>query len=114
MVLGGKCRKCDRVTTGVKTFLMKLHLIDLQDKTVRYEMTAWKAAAKHIFGTDSATEVAKKPKTEIEDTLDTWALIPVQIKALVEYDLVKGEVRTVPFEIKKLALDYATEYASDA
>ena len=58
--------------------------------------------------------VAKKPKTEIEDTLDTWALIPVQIKALVEYDLVKGEVRTVPFEIKKLALDYATEYASDA
>lgn len=114
IVLGGKCRKCERVTTGVKNFLMKLQLVDLQDSKIRYEMTGWKAAAKAIFGSDNATEVSKKPQKEIEDTLETWSLIPVQIKALVEYDMVSGNVRVIPFSIEKLSLDYVTDYASDA
>lgn len=114
MVLGGKCRTCDRPTVGVKNFLMKLQLVDLADSKIRYEMTAWKAIAKQIFGTENAAEVAAREKSEIEDILETWALIPVQIKVLTEYDVAKGNVRVIPFHIAKLSLDYVTDYASDA
>ena len=40
LILGNKCKKCDRPTAGVKSFLMKLQLADLQDKDTRMEMSA--------------------------------------------------------------------------
>ena len=114
IIFGNKCKKCERATTGVKSFFMKLQLADLDDRSICMEMAAWGAIAKKIFGTEDAGEVSKRAAAAIEDTLETWAYVPVQLKVLTEYDLTTGFVRVVPFDIVKLSLDYATDYDANA
>ena len=75
-------------------------------------MIGYKAAGEAIFGKDkTATQVEDMGGEDLADILETWMEVPVNVHAIVEYDMSKGKTRVSPYNISRLSIDYLTEYS---
>ena len=46
----------------------------------------------------------------VADVLEEWSEVPINVHAVVEYDIAKGKVRVSPYNLACMPIDYLTEY----
>ena len=86
-------------------------LCDLEDSTDMYNMIGYKAADEAIFGKlKTATQVEDLAPEVVADVLEEWSEVPINVHAIVEYDVAKGKTRVSPYNIMRMPIDYLTEY----
>ena len=111
VVKGGVCSSCQAVTEGQPNFYVSMMLCDLEDKNSMYNLIGYKAAGEALFGADSTPDsVTALGETHIADVLEEWSEVPINVHAVVEYDIAKGKVRVSPYNLVRMPLDYLTEY----
>lgn len=111
VVKNGQCATCHEQTIGEPNFYFSLMLCDLEDSNEMYNLIGYKAAGEAIFGQGKTpTAVQDMNDDAIADVLEEWSEVPINISAVVEYDIVKGKTRVSPYNLMRMPLDYLTEY----
>ena len=111
VVKNGQCSTCNEQTIGESNFYFSLMLCDLEDNKDMYNLIGYKAAGEAIFGKGkTATQVQDMHDDAVADVLEEWSEVPINISAVVEYDIAKGKPRVSPYNLMRMPLDYLTEY----
>lgn len=105
----GRCSTCNTETIGEPNFRCSLMLCDLEDSTSKYNLIGFKATGEGIFG-KTATQVQDMAPEAVADVLEEWSEVPINVHAVVEYDIAKGKVRVSPYNLARMPIDYLTEY----
>ena len=56
-------------------------------------MIGYKAAGEAIFGKKTATTVEDMNIEAVADILENWMEVPINVHAIIEYDMIKGKTR---------------------
>ena len=111
VVKNGVCSVCKESAVGEPAFYITLVLQDLEDKTSVLNLTGYKAAAEAIFGKGkSPVDVLMMHVDGVNDILESWSEVAINVHAVVEYDMTKGKARISPYNLARLSIDYLTEY----
>tara|TARA_B100000795_G_scaffold19505_1_gene12960 strand:+ start:2249 stop:2932 length:684 start_codon:yes stop_codon:yes gene_type:complete len=112
VVKHGRCSTCGEETVGESNFAVSFDLQDLEDSRSLYNMIGYKAAGEAIFGKNkSATTVEDMNMEAVADILENWMEVPINVHAIIEYDMNKGKTRVSPYNLARLPIDYLTEYS---
>ena len=101
---------CGEQTLGEANFYISMMLSDLEDKNRMYNLVGYKASGEAIFPNMSAQYVQDMTTDAVMDILEDWSEVPINVHAIVEYDIIKGRVRVSPYNLVRMPLDYLTEY----
>ena len=93
VVKHGRCCMCGVETVGESNFVVSFDLQDLEDSKSLYNMIGYKAAGEAIFGKKSATTVEEMNIEAVADILENWMEVPINVHAIIEYDMSKGKTR---------------------
>ena len=111
VVKHGQCSVCNENCIGEPCFYVSFMLCDLEDNKDLLNLIGYKAAGEAIFGKGkTATQVQDMSAEAVADILEEWSEVPINIHAVVEYDLTKGKTRISPYNLARMPLDYLTEY----
>ena len=98
VIKNGRCTVCGEESIGEPSFYVSFMLCDLEDSTDMYNMIGYKAAGEAIFGKlKTATQVEDLAPEVVADVLEEWSEVPINVHAIVEYDIAKGKVRVSPY-----------------
>ena len=87
-------------------------LSDLENQHDMFNLIGYQATGKIMFGADAtAADVAKWDDDKLGDVLEQWSEVPINVHAIIEYDIKKGIVRLSPYYITRLPIDYLPEYS---
>ena len=106
----GRCSTCNTETLGEPNFRCSLVLCDLEDQNCKYNLIGFKAAGENIFTGKTATQVEDMAPEAVADVLEEWSEVPINVHAVVEYDIAKGKTRVSPYNLVRMPIDYLTEY----
>ena len=111
VIKNGHCSTCGEKTDGETNFYVSFILCDLEDTNNMFNLIGYKAAGEAIFGDGTTAEsVAKKDAEAVADVLEEWSEVPINVHAIVEYDIAKGKVRVSPYNMVRMPIDYLAEY----
>ena len=114
VVKNGSCtvKSCTAVPENEENFCINMILSDLENQHDMFNLIGYQATGKIMFGADAtAADVAKWDDDKLGDVLEQWSEVPINVHAIIEYDIKKGAVRLSPYDITRLPIDYLPEYS---
>lgn len=111
VIKNGQCSACNEQSIGEPSYYFSFMLCDLENSKDLFNLIGYKAAGEAIFGKGkTATQVQDMHGDAVADVLEEWSEVPINIHAVVEYEIVKGKTRISPYNLMRMPLDYLTEY----